>query len=185
MYTMIAAGVNLPPQSIFMPFSLILSSSLYSATGRNEMVSRWLLHSSPYTILRNEEKFRTRHDFYCGWSIIRPTIIDACVDCRNYLINIKSGGNSSSNGFYDEKHIPMIGKNIMTERGRKVGISAYSDLIQRYALKGLLSHLMILIQETNTRRFLQQQLGLLRTIMRVMITIQDERLLTIVAFSMG
>ena len=143
-YSVVAAGVQLPPQSVAMPFSLIMAGSKH---GMNEIVPGWLLQSSPYTILRSEEKFKNRrkakrHDFYCGWKIIRPTTVDACVKVRNMLLSAKgwnmAGGESSdSKAIFTEKDIIQLGKNYMTTRGLNVGVIAYTNLVQRYALRGL------------------------------------------------
>ena len=175
-YSVVAAGVQLPPQSVAMPFSLIMAGSGSGsgagdiagdiAAGMNEIVPGWLLHSSPYTILRSEEKFKNRrkakrHDFYCGWNIIRPSTVDSCRRVRNLLLSVKSwsmtatttsntsntgtaaGQSSDSNStaatttFFTEKDMIQLGKNYMTTRGLNVGIDAYTNMIQRYALEGL------------------------------------------------
>jgi hypothetical protein len=150
-YSVVAAGVQLPPQSIGMPFSLIMSGNGNGgdgSDGMNEIVPGWLLHSSPYTILRSEEKFKKRrkakrHDYYCGWSIIRPGTVDACMDARARLISVKTltdsaGESPTAKAIFTEKDISELGKNYMTTRGLQVGIGAYTNLIQRYALGGLL-----------------------------------------------
>lgn len=156
-YSVVAAGVQLPPQSVAMPFSLIMAGSGDKQTnGMNEIVPGWLLHSSPYTILRSEEKFKNRrkanrHDFYCGWKIIRPSTVDSCRRMRNLLLSVKSwsmtaatgtsgqnSGSTTATTIYTEKDMIQLGKNYMTVRGLNIGIDAYSNLIQRYALEGLL-----------------------------------------------
>ena len=149
-YSVVAAGVQLPPQSVAMPFSLIMAGG-QGGQDMNEIVPGWLLQSSPYTILRSEEKFKSRrkakrHDFYCGWKIIRPTTVDACIKARNVLLSAKSSGmntgeSSDSNAIFTEKDILQLGKNYMTTRGLNVGINAYTDIIQRYALVGLFEQL--------------------------------------------
>lgn len=143
-YSVIAAGVQLPPQSISVPFSLIVSGK-----HGNELVPGWLLESSPYTILRNEEKFKKRrmakrHDFYCGWQIIRPTIVDACRELRDIFIGEKlkiTSGQSSgqdSSEILTSKDIIHLGENYITQRGLEVGIKSYTTMIHRYALHGLM-----------------------------------------------
>lgn len=143
-YSVIAAGVQLPPQSISVPFSLIVSGKY-----GNEIVPGWVLESSPYTILRNEEKYKKRrkaerHDFYCGWQIIRPTIIDACREIRDILVDeklkLKSGqcSGQDSSEILTAKDIIQLGNNYITQRGLEVGIKAYTSMIRRYALYGLM-----------------------------------------------
>eukprot|EP00980_Cylindrotheca_fusiformis_P009723 scaffold2149_cov187-Cylindrotheca_fusiformis.AAC.1 len=124
-YSIVAAGTTLPPQRVCMPFSLILEQP-----GGNQIIPGWVLQSSPYTLARSEKKFATRrkaerHGFYTGWKIQRQEIIDMCRWARDALRN---GGT-----------VQGIGENVLTERAREVGIRAYTDCIQRYALHGLLS----------------------------------------------
>mmetsp|Transcript_9185 Transcript_9185/g.14969 ORF Transcript_9185/g.14969 Transcript_9185/m.14969 type:complete len:245 (-) Transcript_9185:101-835(-) len=44
--------------------------------------------------------------------------------------------------FKTDKAIPGLGANQLTEKGRQIGIRAYTDAIQRYALRGLLDRLV-------------------------------------------
>eukprot|EP00559_Dactyliosolen_fragilissimus_P008911 CAMPEP_0184860170 /NCGR_PEP_ID=MMETSP0580-20130426/5115_1 /TAXON_ID=1118495 /ORGANISM="Dactyliosolen fragilissimus" /LENGTH=547 /DNA_ID=CAMNT_0027357185 /DNA_START=434 /DNA_END=2074 /DNA_ORIENTATION=+ len=164
-YSVIASGVKLPPQRISMPFSLIMESS----EGGNEIVPGWVYWSSAYTIYRSEEKFRKRrkawrHGHYTGWDIISPYIVKTCIECRNDLIHIDPNVDtdinnlkdsqkflaSQMNTFYNAKDMKALGRNKLTERGRKVGILAYTDLIQRYVLNKLFQKVKdILSGETN------------------------------------
>lgn len=151
-YSVIAAGVQLPPQSIAMPFSLIMNSDKAS---QNEIIPGWLLQYSPYTIERNEEKFRNRrksvrHGFYCGWAIIRPSIIDACIHAREQLCRIDSHPNykdSGPNSNFTDAQLSELGKNFMTVRGKNVGIQAYSNLVQRYALAGFFERIEAIFED--------------------------------------
>ena len=53
---------------------------------------------------------------------------------------IQSGQETSEKHkrLYTKSDLFEVGENVMTERGRKVGIEAYTNMIQRYALEGLL-----------------------------------------------
>lgn len=152
-YSVVAAGVQLPPQSVAMPFSLIMNGSS-SSGGKNEIVPGWLLQSSPYTVLRSENKFKKRrkakrHDFYTGWKIIRPGVIDACWNARQSLLQLGSGDgqNFTSTVVYSKSDILALGENLMTARGRKVGIESYTNVIQRYALHGLFEEMNRILSE--------------------------------------
>ena len=149
-YSIIAAGVQLPPQRIMMPFSLITDGP-----GMNQLTPGWLLQYSPYTIARSEVKFakrRTakRHDFYTGWKILRAGTMDLLVNARAALQS--AGGQSAGEGkaktvFKTDRDIAGLGSNMLTEKGRQVGIKAYTDAIQRYALRGLLERLVALTKD--------------------------------------
>jgi hypothetical protein len=126
-YSVVAAGTTMPPQRVCMPFSLIVEQP-----GGNQIIPAWVLQSSPYTVARSEKKFATRrkakrHGFYTGWKIQRQEVIDMCRWARNAL-------KTSSDGT-----TPGLGANTLTDRGRDVGLLAYTDCIQRYALHGLLA----------------------------------------------
>ncbi len=139
-YSIIAAGVQLPPQRVQLPFSLITDGP----GGMNQLTPGWLLHYSPYTIARSEVKFANRrtakrHDFYTGWKILREGVMDMLVDARDALLFPKV---PLAKVFKGEKAIAGLGANQLTEKGRQIGIQAYTDAIQRYALRGLLQRLV-------------------------------------------
>jgi len=152
-YSIIAAGVQLPPQRITLPFSLITEGP----GGMNQLTPGWLLQYSPYTVARSEVKFANRrtakrHDFYTGWKILRAGTMDLMLDARNALFYAgqqqqqqSAGEGSKSNKvgvFKTDRAIPGLGANQLTEKGRQIGIKAYTDALQRYALRGLLDRLV-------------------------------------------
>ncbi|RLN86530.1 hypothetical protein BBJ28_00013479 [Nothophytophthora sp. Chile5] len=80
-YSVIATAVNTLPQLVAMPFSLIntpghVVSSLSPAI--NEISPGWVLASSVFTVLRNEQKFRSRNKSkrtQIESAIFRPEIV--------------------------------------------------------------------------------------------------------------
>ncbi len=136
-YSMIAAGTKLNPQRITLPFSLIVESSSHSR--RNEIVPGWVLQHTPYTLARNDKKFATRrkakrHAFYTGWKILRPSTIERCRIARNAL---QDSGNDEAS----LQDVSGIGECLLTKRARDGGIRSYTNCIQLYSLRGLLSWL--------------------------------------------
>jgi carbonic anhydrase/acetyltransferase-like protein (isoleucine patch superfamily) len=131
-YSIVAAGVTLPPQRIMMPFSLIVTSS--TKPNANDILPGWVLQSSPYTISRSAKKYATRrkakhHAYYTGWDILRPTIVEQCRWARHALQQP-----SATN--------PVgVGECLLSTKARNAGIRAYTDCLQRYALRGLLTFL--------------------------------------------
>lgn len=133
-----------------MPFSLFTD---FSSIGRNsaiisgnECFPGWILRHSPYTIARSEHKFSTRakakrHQHYTSWNIFRPGIIDLCVKARTALQRV----NSDIQGriYFSDVDIYGLGKCHMSDAARHEGIQAYTDFIQRYALRGLLEKISI------------------------------------------
>ena len=151
-YSIVAAGVQLSPQRLAMPFSLVLNGSEKDGCdGMNQVIPGWLLQSSPYTIARSEAKFAKRrkakrHGFYTGWTIIRENTIEMCYNARQELLKAgqsqasgqASGEMKKATVFKTDRSIPGLGQNYLTESGRKKGIQAYTNIIHLYALRGLL-----------------------------------------------
>lgn len=137
-YSIVAAGTTLPSQRVCLPFSLIVGQP-----SGNEIIPGWVLQSSPYTLVRSEKKFATRrkakrHLHYTGWRIFRP---ETMALCRWAKLALEAN--------LDAQKV-AIGANKLTDRARSVGIRAYTETIQRYALQGLLSYVLEL---TNTCQF--------------------------------
>ena len=152
-YSVVAAGTNLPPQRICMPFSLIVD---HPSSGGNEIIPGWVLQSSPYTLTRNEKKFVSRrkakrHDYYTGWKIFRPAIMEMCRTARFALLRAKQNEGTNSK----KSNVVGIGANLLTKRGRDVGIRAYSDCLRRYALHGLFTWLLTVMKKENCRNLLR------------------------------
>ena len=89
-----------------------------------------------------------RHDFYTGWKILRAGVMDLLSDARDNLVYAgqqqQSAGENSKKAvvFKTDQAIPGLGANQLTEKGRQIGIRAYTDAIQRYVLRGLLDRLV-------------------------------------------
>jgi hypothetical protein len=158
-YSIIAAGVQLPPQRITFPFSLITNGP----GGVNQLTPGWLLHYSPYTIARSEVKFANRrtakrHDFYTGWKILRAGVMDMMSNARDALARAGGGGrqgqspgeggaNATKRVYKTDRAVVGLGANQLTEQGRLIGMRAYNFALQRYALCGLLDRLVRLAKE--------------------------------------
>jgi NDP-sugar pyrophosphorylase family protein len=130
-YSIIAAGTNVIAQRISMPFSLVVDME-----GICQIMPGWVWSSSPYTLARSETKFATRrkakrHAWYTGWQIFRPDTMQHCLSAREALQNCSSGQK-------EHRHVPGIGKCVMTEKARQAGIAVYTACLRRYALLGLL-----------------------------------------------
>jgi hypothetical protein len=138
-YSIVAAGVRLPPQRITMPFSLIIENS-GGQVGQNEIIPGWVLQSSPYTLVRNDKKFATRrkagrHAHYTGWKVLRPATIEMCRSAKR-MLEAKT-----------LESVRGVGACVLTERARKIGIQTYRDCIHRYILQGLLTWLILVTSD--------------------------------------
>ena len=86
--------------------------------------------------------------------------MDMLVDARNSLVHAgkqqqpQVGGEGSSPKkavvYKTDKAIPGLGANQLTEKGRQIGIRAYTDAIQRYALRGLLERLLVTLAKNQS-----------------------------------
>lgn len=56
-------------------------------------------------------------------------------------------GSNSKMVYKTDRAIPGLGANQLNEKGRQIGIKAYTDAIQRYALRGLLNKLMEFVDD--------------------------------------
>lgn len=89
-----------------------------------------------------------RHVFYTGWKILRPGTMDLLCNARNALVHAGQHqqsvgeGTNSKKIFRTDRAIPGLGANQLNEKGRQIGIKAYTDAIQRYALLGLLDKMV-------------------------------------------
>ncbi|KAG7379569.1 hypothetical protein PHYPSEUDO_008472 [Phytophthora pseudosyringae] len=146
-YSVIATAVNTLPQIVAMPFALIntpahIIPSLSPAI--NEISPGWVLSSSVFTVLRNENKFRSRNKSkrtHIEADIFRPEIVQYMKDARAELEAAKGKAKFSiANGeaVYTDKQVRGLGKNYMRESSRRAGITAYTYFIQLYALDSLL-----------------------------------------------
>ncbi|GKZ00412.1 hypothetical protein MPSEU_000994100 [Mayamaea pseudoterrestris] len=133
-YSIVAAGTQLGPQRIRMPFSLIVADEV---NGGNSIIPGWILYSSPYTLARSEIKYATRrkaihHNYYTGWKIFRREVIEQCLWARQSLRNV------DATVYIADRDVPGIGTARLTEKARLSGIKAYDECICRFALQGLL-----------------------------------------------
>jgi hypothetical protein len=167
-YSIIAAGVQLPPQRIAFPFSLITDGP----GGMNQLTPGWLLHYSPYTIARSEVKFANRrtakrHDFYTGWKILRAGVMDMITNARDALElagRMREGGEGGGDAgkvapYRTDRAVPGLGANQLTEQGRSIGVRAYNFALHRYALRGFLDRLVTLVIDAKGRLASTEALG--------------------------
>jgi hypothetical protein len=158
-YSVVAAGTQLNPQRVRMPFSLIVADEV---NGGNSIIPGWILASSPYTLARSETKFATRrkavhHNHYTGWKIIRHEVIEQCLWARQALTNV-----SVHKAMYTgDQDILGIGTAHLTERGRLSGIKAYGECICRFALQGLMEFVEQILDKGSeiSEQMLTQELG--------------------------
>ncbi|GMF26697.1 unnamed protein product [Phytophthora lilii] len=167
-YSVIATAVNTLPQLVTMPFALIntpahVIPSLSPAI--NEISPGWVLSSSVFTVLRNEDKFRSRNKSkrtQIEAAIFRPEIVqymkgwlrvfenDGTQSLTFFLNNADARAEleaaqgkavinlANGEAVYTDKQVRGLGKNYMRESSRRAGITAYSFFIKLYAAESLL-----------------------------------------------
>ncbi|KAE8898786.1 hypothetical protein PF005_g8178 [Phytophthora fragariae] len=146
-YSVIATAVNTLPQLVAMPFALINTPAHVIASlspAINEISPGWVLSSSVFTVLRNEDKFRSRNKSkrtHIEAAIFRPEIVQYMKDARSELAAAEGKAKISlPNGeaVYTDKQVRGLGKNYMRESSRQAGIAAYTFFIKLYAVEALL-----------------------------------------------
>lgn len=79
--------------------------------------------------------------------------MDLLCNARNALVHAGQQhqsvgeGTNSKKVFKTDRAIPGLGANQLNEKGRQIGIKAYTDAIQRYALRGLLAKMVAFIND--------------------------------------
>jgi hypothetical protein len=138
-YTVVACAVDLPPQKVTFPFSLI-SPPQENFPGVppifNQISPAWMLRENIYALKRNEAKFRTRNrakrsrfDF----TVFRRETVEQMRSAARRLAAI-----TAAKDHYTERDIAGLGKNVLTERDRVKAIEAYRFYICYAALHALL-----------------------------------------------
>jgi hypothetical protein len=128
----LASGVNLPPQKIAFPFSLIRPAAEPipgAPPGAHVLVPGWVLAENPYALQRCALKFRARdratrqrleHDAY------RPDLAALVADA---LRRLERPGEIRD--VYTDRDIPGLGRNVLHERHRAAAVRWYADHLER------------------------------------------------------
>ena len=130
-YTVVACGVNLPPQKVTLPFSLITAPPGLSIEEQpssiplrlNQIRPGWMLYENVYALKRNEAKFRSRNRARrtsFNFAVFRPETAAQMWTALRSLTSLPV-----VKEFYTERDIPGLGKNFLTEVDRVRAIEAY------------------------------------------------------------
>jgi carbonic anhydrase/acetyltransferase-like protein (isoleucine patch superfamily) len=137
-YSIIATAVDLLPQRVEFPFSLINKPKTVPelvSPSYNEILPGWVLRDNIYMVRRNEGKYRKRNKARRSsfiFDVFRQDIVERMVLARQRLIEAKN-----KKLYYTEEDIPGLGKNFLAEESRKQAIESYTFFIRYYALLGL------------------------------------------------
>ncbi len=138
-YSVLASGLNLPPQKVTFPFSLLRPAAEPvpgAPPGANVLVPGWMLSENLYAVQRSALKFRTRdrakrhrlvHD------VFRPEIMALVADALRRLERL-----AHAREVYTEKDIPGLGRNVLLERHRAAAVRTYAEHLDRFHLLRLL-----------------------------------------------
>lgn len=127
-YTIIASGVNVLPQSVYYPFSLITQPTRTLegiSPALNEIQPGWGILKNAYGIERQERnmahRLRARRQSV-DTRILRTSMIPGMENAMHVL----SSHADQNREFITTEQIPGLGKNYMTEAARQDGVAAYS-----------------------------------------------------------
>lgn len=139
-YTVIACGVDLPPQKVAFPFSLISPPREYSSEDQfpgvpprlNQIRPAWMLYENIYALKRNEAKYRARNK-------ATRTSFDLAVFRREIVEGMRTAARllaapPAAREFYTDRDIPGLGKNVLTEADRVRAVNAYRFYVRHQAL---------------------------------------------------
>jgi hypothetical protein len=136
-YSILATGVDLLPQRITFPFSLVnIPREVHPGMSPafNEIAPGWVLSDNLFMLKRNEGKYKRRNKArrtQFEFDVFRPDTVALMQDARSRLQ--AAGGKE----IYIEKDIPGLGKNFMLEASRIKAIKIYTFFLRYYALLGL------------------------------------------------
>jgi hypothetical protein len=126
-YTLVSSSVEIPPQKIELPFSLLTKTN----DELNEIVPGWVWRHNRYMLKRNQIKYQTRNKStkILDTDFLRPQIIDCALHGLNILKSIKQ----KRIELYENKE--TIGQNILTPHNLDEGIQTYKDIVEFYCLR--------------------------------------------------
>jgi hypothetical protein len=146
-YSVIAAGVCLPPQRIEMPFSLVrkahgeLASRASLPETRpveNEILPAWVLAESPYTLVRAARKNAERYAV-TGEPMdpdpLRPEVLAPAKTARDALAALPE------REVYGQGDLAGLGASAMTGEWRRRALDAYGAALRRKSLEALMAAL--------------------------------------------
>ncbi len=184
-YSLFATGITLLPQRLGFPFSLINQpiepqSGLSSAL--NEIHPGWVWSQNAYALFRSGYKFEDRncarrHNFTCAYAFLAPSIL---IWVLQAYTNLKP---AKIKALYLEADIPGLGKNFLTENGRKLALEAYEDFLIfalmhisiRESDKSWLEKIQQALGVTQLNEFLAQQKNRLNQLLdKVLLSLQRE-----------
>jgi hypothetical protein len=151
-YTTIACAVNLPPQKVTFPFSLIAHLRLHDPDilpGVNQISPGWMLRENIYALKRNEVKFRARNRArrsHFDYAVFRRETAELMRTAAASLLDVRV-----NKEVYTERDIPGLGKNILTEADRVKAVEAYRFHTCLYALHGLMGQAALVPAEQFSR----------------------------------
>ena len=133
-YSIFSSGLTVLAQRVEMPFSLFNSRSELMESGSpalNEIFPGWVLGENLYALLRNELKFKQRNKARRFQLDSRWLREDSAL---MMLAAWKTCTRLSGRTWYDARHCPELGKNVLSEASRQKAVELYGRFITFYAL---------------------------------------------------
>src|SRR5947207_8372692 len=137
-YTVVACAVDLPPQRVTFPFSLIAppaGDAPGAPAGFNRIVPAWALRENVYALRRAEAKFRARdraRRSRLDYRVFRRETVECMRQAAHALAGVPE-----TRSFYTERDVPGLGRNVLAEADRARAVDAYHFYALYYALLGL------------------------------------------------
>jgi len=134
-YSVVASGVNVPPQRLAFPFSLLRSpteSIPDVPPGAHLLIPAWVLSDNLYAVQRSAFKFRNRDRAMrhrLSYEVFRPDIMALVSEALHRLEHPAREGE-----VYTEREISGLGRCVLLERHRAAAIRCYSEHLERFQL---------------------------------------------------
>jgi len=137
-YTVVACGVDLPPQKVTFPFSLIAPPKdplPGFAPTVNQITPAWMLRENVYALKRCETKFQARNRAVRAkfdFAVLRRDTVELMLDAARRLSDVPA-----VHLVYTEREIPGLGRNLLTDADRVKAVEAYRFFARYWVLLGL------------------------------------------------
>jgi NDP-sugar pyrophosphorylase family protein len=139
-YSVIACGVDVPPQRVAFPFSLIVPGSGVDAPPGNRIRPAWMLAENMYALKRNEAKFRARFRARRSTPDFRVIRSETVALMEAALQSLQSSVEPRQ--WYTQREIPGLGANVLAEDDRIRAIEAYRFHIHHWRHLEILQRLL-------------------------------------------
>jgi len=133
-WSLVAMGTRVPPGSVKLPFSLVVSDPGHSLV---RIRPGWMWLQNAYSLERAESKLGSRdrtHNKICQQPLFHRGILEKVKSARDLLRAVQG-----TQEWWTAKELPAVGPGRMSEADRLAGIDAYTECLTLITLRATMS----------------------------------------------